>query len=111
MLSLTAGPGRARRALVVIPGSVNYFYNLNGRRLAEGLRELGFDTDLCPLGDCPEGEYDWCALVNLSEVFHSVGDYAAAAARVRELGRRCRAMACCALDCVATPWYQALLDN
>ncbi len=108
MATRLEGPGRARTALVLIPGSINYFYNLTGRRVAEALRELGFAVDLCTLADCPERDYDWCLLANISEVALSVGDGSAGLERIRAVGRRCRARACCALDCVATPWFEAL---
>lgn len=102
--------GRAGTALVLIPGSINYFYNLNGRRIAEALRDLGFAVDVCTLATCPERDYDWCVLVNITEVALSVGDGDAGLEQIRAVGRRCRALASCALDCVTTRWFEALLD-
>lgn len=103
-----AGADRARTALVLIPGSINYFYNLNGRRVAEALGELGFAVDVHTLATCPERDYDWCVLVNISEVALSAGDGSAGLEKIRTLGPRWRAAATCALDCVATPWFEAV---
>jgi hypothetical protein len=95
-----------RKALVLIPGAVNYFYNLCGRRLAETLRELSFAVDVCTLADHPAGRYDWCVLSNISEVLHGYGDYDAALTRLRALKKSCGVMTSAAIDSVATPWYQ-----
>jgi hypothetical protein len=105
-----AETSRIRSALVLIPGMVNYFYNLNGRRIAEALRELHFKVDIGQLATCPEREYDWCILVNITEVLAGFGDQAAGLEKIRALRKRCRAMASCSLDCVATPWYHRLQE-
>ncbi|MEJ7638896.1 MAG: hypothetical protein WKF75_13230 [Singulisphaera sp.] len=84
-----AGSTPNRRALVVIPGTVNYFYNLSGHRIADALRELGFEVDVSTLGQCPGGDYAWCVLSNLSEILFGFGDEAAGLKRIRELRRRC----------------------
>ena len=110
MQSRWAGADRARTALVLIPGSINYFYNLNGRRVAEALGELGFAVDVHTLATCPERDYDWCVLVNISEVALSVGDGSAGLERIRALVPRWRAAATCALDCVATRWFEAVAN-
>jgi hypothetical protein len=108
MTTRVEGPDSARTALVLIPGSINYFYNLTGRRVAEALRELGFAVDVCTLATCPERNYDWCILVNISEVALSVGDEDAGLEQIRGLGQRCRVLASCSLDCVGTRWFEAL---
>lgn len=97
-----------RKALVLIPGAVNYFYNLCGRRLAETLRELSFDVDLCTLADRPAGRYDWCVLSNISEVLYSYGDNDAGFERLRELKKSCKVMTSTSIDSVVTPWYQTI---
>jgi hypothetical protein len=107
MHSRRAGAGQARTALVLISGSINYFYNLNGRRVAEALGELEFAVDVHTLATCPARDYGWCVLVNISEVALSVGDGSAGLARICTLGPRWRAAATCALDCAATPWFGA----
>lgn len=45
-----AGATPNRHALVVIPGTVNGFFHQSGHRIADGLRELGFDVDVSTLG-------------------------------------------------------------
>src|SRR5262249_8401862 len=60
-LTMPSNPNTtSHRALVIIPGTVNYFYNLSGERIAEALRELGFSVVINTLPDCAEDEYDWC---------------------------------------------------
>jgi len=98
------------RALIVIPGTVNYFYNLSGQRVAEALRELGFAVDVSTLGDCPEGDYDCCLLSNITEILHANNDVASGLARIVAIGGRCRAMASLAIDCVSTSWYHRIRD-
>ena len=95
-----------RKALVLIPGAVNYFYNLCGRRLAETLRELSFDVDLATLADHPAGPYDWCVLSNISEVLFSCSDCGAGLEKLRALKKSCAVMTSTSIDCVATSWYQ-----
>ncbi len=99
-----------RRALIVIPGTVNYFYNLSGQRVAEALRELGFVVDVSTLVDCPKGDYTCCILSNISEILHAFGDEAGGFAKLDDLRGRCRAMFSLAIDCVSTPWYHRIRD-
>jgi hypothetical protein len=89
---------------------VNYFYNLSGHRVAEALRALGCEPDVCTLAECEPAEYDSCIVSNLAEVLYGYGDEAAGIARVRAIRRSCRGGACLALDCVGTPWYHRLHD-
>lgn len=116
------GPGTPRTALVLVPAKLNYFYDLHGRRLAEGLRALGFDVDVSTLARRPDKAYDWCVLTNISEIVLShdkeddedvTGDITweeelAAIAAVRRLHRTCRVVTACSLDCVGTAWYTAI---
>ncbi len=97
-----------RRALVVIPGTVNYFYNQSGHRIADSLRELGFEVDVSTLGGLPGGDYTLCVLSSITEILFGYGDEAAGLGKIRELRRRCGAMTSCGIDCVATPWYHRL---
>ncbi len=99
-------PGR--RVLVLIPGSVNYFYNLSGRRIAEAARELGYFADVATLASCPERPYDWCVLSNVPEILHAFGDDHAGLAKLREFGCRWGLTSAIAIDCVQTPWYERL---
>ena len=105
-----AGSTQKSRALVVIPGTVNYFYNQSGHRIADSLRELGFDVDVSTLGSLHEGDYALCVLSSITEILFAFGDEAAGLWRIRELRRRCGAMTSCGIDCVATPWYHRLHD-
>jgi hypothetical protein len=102
----------SRRALILIPGTVNYFYNLSGQRIAEALRDVGVAADVRTLEDCggDEGPYDWCLLSNITEILHAHGDEDDGLARVRSVGERCRAMASLSIDCVSTPWYRRIRD-
>jgi hypothetical protein len=101
---------RSRRALIIIPGIVNYFYNLSGRRIAEALRTLGFAVDVSTLDDCPQGDYDCCLLSNITEILHAQGDEADRLREIVALGSHCRLMASLAIDCVSTPWYHRIRD-
>jgi hypothetical protein len=115
-------PGRAHAALVIVPGNLNYFYDLLGRRVSESLAELGFAVDVATLAALPEGDYDWCLLTNIHESVLAYQQEAAATdpaqtARARErqaldaitgLHRRVRLVSCSSLDCVRTPWYETL---
>jgi hypothetical protein len=98
------------RALVLIPGCLNYFYNLCGRRVAEALGELGIAADVTTLMglDHSHRPYDWCLLANVSEVLLSCPG---AQSKLKALRRRCSAMATCALDCVHTDWYRSIRDK
>jgi hypothetical protein len=98
------------RALILIPGTVNYFYNLSGRRVAEAFEELGFAVEVSTLDNHPQGEYDCCLLSNISEILHAHGDAADGLRRIITLGSHCRVMASLAIDCVSTPWYHRIRD-
>jgi hypothetical protein len=98
------------RALIIIPGTVNYFYNLSGHRIAEALGALGFDVEVSTLGECGGGEYDCCLLSNIWEIVYAWGDEAGGLAQIAALGDRCRVLISLAIDCVATPWYHKICD-
>jgi hypothetical protein len=108
-----------RRALVLIPAGMNYFYELHGHRLAEALRSLGLQVDVGHLSEEREETYDWCVLTNISEILLSYGPAGGAEnaimteererlalAALRRLHHHCRAVACCSLDCASTTWYE-----
>jgi hypothetical protein len=101
----------SRRALIIVPGTVNYFYNLSGRRVAEALGELGFAVDVSTLGDCPQGDYDCCLLSNITEILIAHGDADDGLERIIAVGGRCRVMASLAIDCVSTPWYHRIRES
>jgi hypothetical protein len=109
LASATAMP---RCALVLISGkNNNYFYNLCGRRLAETLRELGFDVDLATLADYPVKRYDWCVLANISEVMSAIGNREAAFEKLRALKQSCAVMTSAALECVSAHWFGVVLEQ
>lgn len=108
-----------RRALVLIPEGMNYFYELHGHRVAEALRALGFRVEVGHLTEEIEENYDWCVLTNISEIllsYNSAGGPSdspmtaekeqLALAAIRRLHQNCRAIACCSLDCASTVWYE-----
>jgi hypothetical protein len=99
------------RALVLIPGTVNYFYNLAGHRLAETLRDLSFDVDVQVLGAQPPAAYDWCILSTVSEVMHAFGDRTAAVTKLRELRESCATMSSLLIDSVEGPWYRRIAED
>lgn len=110
------------RALVLIPGGVNYFYDQTGYRLAESLAALGFTVDVSSLGELPEvhPRYDWTLVVNIAEVLlaFSVTNTAArlagqitpeeqsrALARLARVHDESRAIAAVQLDSAGTHWF------
>lgn len=98
----------APTALVVIPQSVNYFYNQAGRRIAEGLAALGWRTDIRGLGEWSGESYDWCLIANLTEVLVAHGDEDDGLSLVRRLRSRCGGTAVLGIDCVGTHWFRHL---
>jgi len=108
--SRATGPHALFRALIVIPGTVNYFYNQSGRRLGEALRELGGEVDIATLQECPERDYDWCIFSNITEVLYAVGEEEGVR-RIRSLAPRWRHTASCAIDCVRTVWYERIWES
>ena len=98
----------APRALVIIPGTVNYFYNLSGERIAEAVRELGLSVEVRTLPDCVEDDYDWCLLSSITEILHAYGDEDAALAKLGSLRGRYGSLASLTLECVSTPWHRRI---
>src|SRR4051794_2426592 len=100
----------SRRALIIIPGTVNYFYNLSGERIAEALRELGVAVEISTLPECVEGDYDWCLLSSINEVLHAYGDEESGLVRLETLRAGYGSMASLTLECVSTPWHHRIRD-
>ncbi|MCE9607991.1 MAG: hypothetical protein K8U03_24160 [Planctomycetia bacterium] len=108
-MRIQLNPSDGTRALIVIPGTVNYFYNQCGVRIAEALNVLGVESEILTLSQVsPDRDYDLCIATNLTEILHAYGDRTAALARLSSLRRRSRVMAACAIDCARTPWYTSL---
>lgn len=93
-------------ALVVIPGTANYFYNQAGRRVAEALREANWSVRLTTLGEVDEQEYALILLVNLSELLFSRREEDDAWERLEALRGRCGKLAQVLLECATTHWFQ-----
>ncbi len=98
------------RALILIPGTVNYFYNQSGRRVGEALESLGFAVEVTTLGDCLPGEREVCILSNVSEILHAHGHEEDGLARIQKIGEGCRVVFSLGIDCVSTQWYQRIRD-
>lgn len=101
---------RAPSALVVIPGTVNYFYNTNGRRLAEALGALGYRVELATAREARPGVRDLCLLTNIAEIVHALGGAAVAVGKVRSLVAGARRAAAVSLDSVMTNWFRWSVD-
>jgi glycosyltransferase involved in cell wall biosynthesis len=111
VLDPVSGAG-TRGALVVTPGTVNYFYNRAGERLAEGLRALGWDVQVRTIGSLPSaaeeqepGRYAWCFLVNVAELSAACGDADVLLRAIDSLQSRCERMIAVALECAGTSWF------
>lgn len=110
-----------RQALVLIRAGMNYLHEIQGRRLAEALRSLGLVVDVRDLSEEVVGNYDWCVLSNISEIFFGDGSSGGmtgaalttsgkelALAAVRRLRPYCRAVSCCLLDCTDLASFAAI---
>lgn len=102
-----AGRDRAGSAVVVIPGSVNYFYDRAGERIAAALRGLGWSVRVQTLQSAgtAEAEADLCLLINVSELTASCRDKADALKRIGTLRASCGRTVGVALECGQTSWF------
>lgn len=97
-----------RSALIVVPGSVNYFYNQAGRRVAEALQSRGWRVHLATLHTLPEEKFDWGFLVNAYELMHSsqpIGEQ-----KLGFVRRHCDRLSQVLLECVTTNWFADSFD-
>ena len=106
------GDGGATAALVVIPGTVNYFYNRAGERIAEALKGLGWAVQVRTIGslldaadDDPLGQWEWCFFINVTELSAACGDADVLLGAIETLRPSCRRMAAVALECAGTSWF------
>lgn len=104
-ISANGHGGRDPNALIIIPGSLNHFYNQTGQRIATALSNLGFTVALHTLQSAPTDDFDWCLLVSIPEIVISYGDRDAAIRRIINLRTRVNHIAAVALDCVRTWWF------
>jgi len=100
-----SGHPPTQQILIVIPGSVNYFYNLTGRRIAEALTNLGFTVHIATLRSFAAQSFDWCFLINISEMIIGYGDRDAAMERLAQIRAHSRRTAMVLLDCAETHWF------
>ena len=95
-----------RSALIVVPGTVNYFYNQAGRRLAEALHANGWQARLTTLqtlaAEPDQQSFDWVFLVNIYELIHS---HPGGETFLTGLRQRSRRLVQVLLECVTTNWF------
>jgi hypothetical protein len=94
-----------RTLLVVLPGTVNYFYNEYGRWIAEAGRELGLRVVVCPLPEVPAATYDLALLGNLAEILHAVGREPGQRL-LEDLKRSVGAIVNLSADCARSHWFR-----
>lgn len=97
-------------ALIIVPGSVNYFYNVEGSRIAEALTELGCAVSVCTLASYEPQGYDFCFLLNLYEINHAYGDYPGFLQHMRVLKASCKRVFPVLLEALQTKWYRDSLQ-
>jgi hypothetical protein len=93
------------RALVIIPGTVNYFYNVEGKRLAQALRNLGCDVDVCTIESYEDQRYDWCFLLNIYEIDFAYANRTGLQRQIRNLKHNCERVVPTLLEAVQTKWF------
>ncbi len=74
-ISANGHGGRDPNALIIIPGSLNYFYDQAGQRIAEALTNLGFRADVRTLGEVTDTvpRYDRTFVINVAETILAYG--------------------------------------
>lgn len=93
-------------ALVLISGSVNYYYDDVGKRVASALRNLGFRVDVCTLRQASlDQHYDWVFINPVVEVCFPFGNIEEGLRRVEALVTRAPYSANVLLECVQTHWF------
>lgn len=93
------------RALVIIPGGLNYFYDQAGHRIAEGLQSIGFTVDVATIRDPLDFRYDLCVLVNLYEIAARVGDEGGTVRHIAYLQERCTHIVLALLEDAGVQWF------
>lgn len=96
----------SQTAVVVIPGTANYFYNQAGRRVSAALREAGWQVQLTTLAQLDEQGYAWCFLVNISELLYSRRAEGDGLAKLVQLRARCHKLVQVLLECATTAWFE-----
>jgi hypothetical protein len=93
---------------VVVPGSVNYFHDRAGLRIAGALNGIGIDADVATLGAASRGG-DWCFLINPYEIAFAAGGETAYP-QLDGLRRKYRRVVAVLMECADTPWFDMSLD-
>ena len=108
---MTSLPLQSLHAVIIIPGTVSYFYDEEGRRVAQALESLGATVDIFTLHQITSDmSYDWCFLMNLSEIEFSYQHSEGMFQQLELLRLRCRCVAMVLLECVEMTWFQQSLD-
>lgn len=92
-------------ALVFIPESVNFFNNVAGRRLAEALRNLGWDVEVMSLKNYAGQAADLAFLVSIVELFVNCQSEQLAAENLLLLRRNCTQVMMWLLEPTHTHWF------
>lgn len=103
---ITASP-KSKSILIIIPGSVSYFYDAEGRRIAEALMNLGYQVDVETLYTYSDKDYEWCFLLNLWEITFAYG-YATdkVLTHIKHIKTLCRYVAMVLLESVEMKWFR-----
>jgi hypothetical protein len=93
-------------ALVLISGSVNYYYDNIGKRIGDALRNLGFRVEVCTLRQAAiDQAYDWVFVGPVVEVSYPYGNLEEALKRIEAIVTRAKYSANFLLECVQTHWF------
>ncbi len=102
------------RALFVIAGSINYYYDVIAYRMADAVRNLGGVAAVATLQQAieqPPDPLDWVLYVNPNEVGHGFGDLGRAVEWMARLNKRAKNAAAVLLECVKTSWFNANIQT
>src|SRR6266571_7279059 len=104
--SMARGSGTGSgSALVFIPESVNFFNNLAGRRLADALRNLGWNVQLRSLRNYAGERADLAILVSIVELFVSCESPQRAHKQLDALKAQCPQILMWLLEPTQTRWF------
>jgi hypothetical protein len=92
---------------IIVPGTVNYFYNRAGERIADALRTLGYAPAVRTLLSAREPQAGCALLVNPAELLASCprGD---GLRRLADLTRTRPLTAAVTLECAGTHWFTGI---
>ena len=93
------------RVLIVVPGSINYFYNQLGRRVAETLRSFGSTVEVVTLAAVPDGDYDLCLVSNIYEAAVAYGNEDEAVELFEALREKVGRLFVLGMESTGTSWF------